>query len=803
MALGRLMASRMAVAQRHPLHKPLQSPFPNNTHVGKQNRSSFVSVISEKGAAFLGTDLDSQKLGTDQMVKPWVNRSGSKGVLLVKRIISQTGLPWLKGGLRSRIITWSFVPTAIILVAVALVSLYTYERVTEHLVLERDRELTRLSAELLSTELTAYTDPVADQYMAIFDGIILFDAAGEIVLAEPMMEKPDWFEQLPLPYKSDSKTPVFSNIVVDRPKDEELIVVVMPFASQGRDSAWGMAGFFHLDARADNALKKSIERLRRRESSCIYLVDGSGRVIYHSNPEYVGQDFSQQTVVELVTDGLEGAYRTRNLEGEDIVASFASVPGTSWGLITEESWAALTQSSQRYKHLLFALLAMGIIVPTIIVTVGVRRITQPITQVIRAAQEIAGGRFGRRITAPTGDEMEELAKQFNRMASQLEASYAHLEQKVADRTRELATLNAISAQASHSLDLKEILHGALDQILEAVNMDTGQAFSLEEETQTLISIAHRGLSPGSVECTASLSLQSSLAGEAADQGHPIVWKLADPPESDMQYSEETEGLQIVISVPLIAQGRMVGAINLGSRDFRLVTPEELALLASIGQQIGVAVDNARLYEQAQELAVMKERSRLSRDLHDSVTQSLYGVTLYAEAAARQLILGDTDAVADHLRELRATAQESLREMRLLIFELRLPTLKSEGLAAALQMRLEAVEEKVGLETSFTADGDGRLPPEIEEGLYRIAQEALNNALKHAHADRVSVHLHHSHQGVTLEIADDGVGFDLTAKGRKNGFGLRGMAERAAQLGGELTVQSSPDLGTCIRVEVCV
>jgi signal transduction histidine kinase len=265
---------------------------------------------------------------------------------------------------------------------------------------------------------------------------------------------------------------------------------------------------------------------------------------------------------------------------------------------------------------------------------------------------------------------------------------------------------------------------------------------------------------------------------------------------------ETEGLQLVISIPLIAQGRMVGAINLGSRDARLITPEALALLASIGQQIGVAVDNARLYEQAQELAVIKERNRLSRDLHDSVTQSLYGVTLYAEAAARQLILGDKDAVADHLCELRRTAQESLREMRLLIFELRLPTLKSEGLAAALQMRLEAVEEKVGLETSLTAEGDGRLAPEIEEGLYRIAQEALNNALKHAHANHVTVYLHHNHQLIALKITDDGVGFDPAADQRRGGFGLRGMEERAARLGGELRVESVPGHGTSVTVEVC-
>jgi signal transduction histidine kinase len=158
-------------------------------------------------------------------------------------------------------------------------------------------------------------------------------------------------------------------------------------------------------------------------------------------------------------------------------------------------------------------------------------------------------------------------------------------------------------------------------------------------------------------------------------------------------------------------------------------------------------------------------------------------------------------VTEHLCEIRTTAQESLREMRLLIFELRLPMLKTEGLAAALQSRLESVEARVGLETDFRVEGDGRLSPEVEEGLYRIAQEALNNALKHAQARSVSVLLHHNGHTVTLEIADDGIGFELTETREQGGFGLRGMEERAARMGGELIVQSDPGKGTYVKVEV--
>ncbi len=201
------------------------------------------------------------------------------------------------------------------------------------------------------------------------------------------------------------------------------------------------------------------------------------------------------------------------------------------------------------------------------------------------------------------------------------------------------------------------------------------------------------------------------------------------------------------------------------------------------------------------LAVMEERQRLARDLHDSAAQALYAITMYAEAA-RQL-LGDRSMAADYFREIRDTAQEALRDMRLLLFELRPPALEQEGLVGALQTRLEAVEGRAGLETELEVEEGRQLPLEIEEGLYRIAQEALNNALKHAQARRITVHLRQTAPATILEIADDGAGFDLTTAREKGGLGLRGMEERAARLGGRLTVESRPGEGTRVKVTVPV
>ena len=710
----------------------------------------------------------------------------------------------MQRSLRAKIIAWSLVPTAIILITVALVNLYSYQQVTEDLVIERDRDLTRLAAKLLGSELATYKDPFAEQYTAVFDAFIVFSSNGTVLAAEPRdyeAGRPDWFDDSSLYQLLRSTEPVISDVIVDPQRGGEIVVVLMPIKTRDGQPAGGIAGLFRLDATTDSALYASMKKLQRGESNCVYLVDGHGTVIYHTNPDYIGQDFADLEAVQLVSNGQVGAIRTRDLEGRDIVASFSPVPDTSWSLITEEDWAALAKTSERYRQYLLALLGLGVTLPAVIIAVGARRITQPITDLIGAAQKVARGNFSQRLATSTNDELEQLARQFNKMAMQLQESYTQLEQKVADRTKELATLNAIAAEASRSLDLEEIMNNALDEVLEAMDMDKGQAFRLEQETQTLILVAHRGLPEKLVRFTARQPLETGAAGLAARESRPVVRRVLEYTDSRLKELVLEAGIQFVISTPLMVKGKTVGVIELGAMTPRVVTPEELSLLTAIGHQIGVAVENAHLYEQAQQLAVIEERNRLARDLHDSVTQALYGVTLCAEAAARHLDAGDATTAAGQLREIQATTHEALREMRLLIFELRPPILKREGLAVALQTRLDAVEGRFGLAVHFVDRGNGRLSPEIEEGLYRVAQEALNNVLKHACASSVTVSLQQQQERVSLEIWDDGIGFEPQVARERGGFGLRGMEERTAKLGGTINIQSRPGEGTKVRVEV--
>jgi len=206
-------------------------------------------------------------------------------------------------------------------------------------------------------------------------------------------------------------------------------------------------------------------------------------------------------------------------------------------------------------------------------------------------------------------------------------------------------------------------------------------------------------------------------------------------------------------------------------------------------------------ETQRELAVLEERNRLARELHDSVTQSLYSVTLFAEAARRQSESGEWERVTDYLGQLGETSQQALKEMRLLVYELLPLDLENEGLIGALQQRLDAVEGRAGVEARLIVEGEISLRPDLEACLYRVALEALNNSLKHAAATKITVRVAADSERVSLSIEDDGKGFDQQALPDRGGMGLTSMLERTNEVGGTLEILSEPGKGTTVRVTV--
>jgi signal transduction histidine kinase len=303
----------------------------------------------------------------------------------------------------------------------------------------------------------------------------------------------------------------------------------------------------------------------------------------------------------------------------------------------------------------------------------------------------------------------------------------------------------------------------------------------------------------------NLQVGEGFSGRVVQSGEPlIVPDLAVDPRLTRSVIRESDYNSLAV-IPLVSRAKVLGTLAVIARGQRDFSEQDIELLTSIGDQIGVAVENAQLYEQAQQAAVVEERQRLARELHDSVTQSLHGSTLLTEAAKRLANEGDLERTKGYLTRLGEISQQALKEMRLLVYELRPLALADVTLVEALQQRLDAVERRAGVDVQLVADDSLDLPDAIEETLYRIAQEALNNALQHASPTSVVVSIQVTgeppEQQVVLEVSDDGAGFDKSALGDQGGIGLSSMKERAENLGGDLTIHSSPGEGTSVKATI--
>jgi signal transduction histidine kinase len=262
------------------------------------------------------------------------------------------------------------------------------------------------------------------------------------------------------------------------------------------------------------------------------------------------------------------------------------------------------------------------------------------------------------------------------------------------------------------------------------------------------------------------------------------------------------GVRSYLAIPLASRERVFGFVRLSWTRPHAFTPRHAELASAFATQAAIAFENARLFDVAQRQAAVEERQRLARELHDSVTQSLFSITLFARAAEIGLTQAGIDpegTVGRSIAQLRVLTQGALAEMRALIFELRPDALAEEGLVVALQRQAAALTAREGL--PITVEGpDTRLPlgPDVEEHLYRIALEALHNSLKHAAATRAWVTISSDDDRVLMEIGDVGCGFDPTLP-RPGHLGLTTMADRAARIGGQLIIESGPGQGTRTRV----
>jgi len=371
------------------------------------------------------------------------------------------------------------------------------------------------------------------------------------------------------------------------------------------------------------------------------------------------------------------------------------------------------------------------------------------------------------------------------------------------RRRHAEALARATAALTGTLQMGQLLKDLLAAAMEATPAaERGAVLLLNDEGNEIRVMAqvgydHTGAEPASFGRHEQPLLWSVLNGESM-----LISEPGPIPSHILDLNGGHRPAQSAVLAPLRCRDTAIGVIVLASVSQQAAfTPADLSLLTTLAGQAAVAVDNCRLFEETRGKATLEERQRLARALHDSVTQSLYSLTLFAQAALEWTGAGDLGRVKENLLHISEAAQQSLKDMRLLVYELRPADLQQDGLVGALHHRLNAVEKRAGVEARLVAEPSIALPVAIEEVLYYIAQEALNNALKHAAAGSVTVYLRASDGDVELEIVDDGRGFSPDAVREIGGLGLMTMRERAERLGGSLTIQSAPGQGTRVLAQI--
>jgi two-component system NarL family sensor kinase len=369
------------------------------------------------------------------------------------------------------------------------------------------------------------------------------------------------------------------------------------------------------------------------------------------------------------------------------------------------------------------------------------------------------------------------------------------------RNRELTILNVVAQALNAELDGQRALRTALEHVVQLLDLQTGWIWLLHPLTGNPYLAAALHLPPALADTPARMEgscycLDTFHAGDldAANVNVVTCSRLKG-------LVDGTDGLRYHASIPLYAHGRALGVLNVASAQWRELSPDDLRILHTIGDLLGMAIERARLFDARSELGALEERNRLAREIHDTLAQGLAAITLQLETADALLDVAPPQRAQRAVQQALQLARTNMEEARRSVLDLRAAPLEGHTLAQAITALAEAQVAATNLALHTTITGaDQPLPVRVEAGLLRVAQEAITNVVRHAQARTLTINFAATPQDVCLTIEDDGRGFEPEQLSASR-YGLRGMHERIKLLGGQLRIRSNPGAGTQITVIV--
>ncbi len=416
--------------------------------------------------------------------------------------------------------------------------------------------------------------------------------------------------------------------------------------------------------------------------------------------------------------------------------------------------------------------------------------------------------FEVRLPAERGDEFGQLAQGFNQMADRLQGLYTNQEETIGSKTaaleaqnRELALLYDSAAFLQKPQPAEAMCEGFLQRISDYFGADGGSVRILDPNKGNLHMLVHHGLPARLVEDERCLKVGDCLCGEAVERRIAVVHDMRRI-DRDVQLQCHREGFSTVSVFHIYAHRQHLGMFNLHFRREKALSDADRALLETLGQLLGTAIENLRLGAKEREMAISEERNLVAQGLHDSIAQGLNFLNLQVQMLEQSVRQQKYDDVGDIVPALRAGVQESYEDVRELLLNFR-TRLAEESLTHSLETAIGKFERQTGIEAVLDADPDGPpFPREQQLQLLFIVQEALSNVRKHAGANRVDITLR-DREDFTLAIGDDGAGFapeTLVEQGEHH-VGIHIMRERAQRIGATLDVQSTPGTGTTILLHL--
>jgi signal transduction histidine kinase len=582
-------------------------------------------------------------------------------------------------------------------------------------------------------------------------------------------------------------------------------------------------------------------------SGYVEVIDNNGLILGSTRPELLWQQDDHQgqiaALIQRKTATVSTCHSchtegTTSSKSEDIMA-FAPLTAAKWGVALRQSRnEAFTYSDTLQQRAIF-LGAVAFLIVAITTWLMARQWVRPLQGLTQACDEIAQGNLAIKIPSNGVGEIQVLARAFDFMRQQLQASLAkiqgwtaELEERVRQRTkelensqvqlveanRELSTLNAIGDALVRSLDLETTLDLALESVVRLGDVWGATICLLKRNDNQFVPIPHHSIHLNG-QCACEWEPVRAVIPQTFREQQARVIQVPIMITADNKI-EMREGVPThpVVCVPLVGKNRNLGMMILINPSGHSFASSEVNLLTSIGVQIGIAVENALLFDTLREkeearsellrkviVAQEDERRRIARELHDETSQALTALNVGLKTAI-MAPASSPDDVKRRLAPLKTQASGMLEEIQRMIRDLRPSLLDDLGLVSAIDWYAEARLKTENIQVEWEIVGtERRLSPELETTLFRVAQEAISNIARHAHAENVSIVLGFEDKMVTLEVEDDGKGFvpgeSLSAIRAGGAYGLLGMRERIGLLGGELLIESQIGEGTRIQVKI--